>query len=300
MAARAEIERRIEALHERVQDGLYWSLEPLDKLLDDAMELVTLVSSPDGSGSSSRLCAFNDLLSVWEAIDHPGYASEIARTCQELLPEVATGSGCLNCLRDMLAGALVTSGRLEEADVLCSSIVASLPSGHGHRAAALGHAALVAEARGDVSRMRLLVNRIRLEGAPQCVATRARLVELETRTLIAEGRLDQAVRVADAVAPIGVDLSPEGMRALLHCARALGEAGRWVEAAARAHRCAQAGRARQASRLEAEALLVLVRAARASGDDDGVRLGLERFAEIVRGLRSRDLDEEGRALAKVV
>ncbi|MFT7583105.1 MAG: hypothetical protein ACI9MR_004791 [Myxococcota bacterium] len=109
-----------------VQKRRHGVRQTVAEALDDAVGLVRYAQAPQFAACSARLCAYDQLISVYEMIDRVGYASEIAKTSSTLRDEVTSADTCHACLTSSMVGALTDQGKLDEAVDLAAKTIEEL------------------------------------------------------------------------------------------------------------------------------------------------------------------------------
>ncbi|HJL03307.1 MAG TPA: hypothetical protein RMH85_19385 [Polyangiaceae bacterium LLY-WYZ-15_(1-7)] len=170
-----------------VQDRRIQGRTPVEALLDDAVELVTLARAPRYDGCQARLCAYDQLISVYEALDPVGYAPEIATTASELREEASPSMTCWFCLGLSVARSARLSGDFAKARRVLDEARAEIRM--------KTYADLYYGARLAAERVRLAHAEQDARAAEAAFAQLRRFVELDRDAC--RGRPELASRVAD-------------------------------------------------------------------------------------------------------
>ncbi len=124
-AARAEGELRWELLlrHWRLQ---LWLNHDLNKVLPEAIDLLSLATDERLRDVPQRICAFHDVVDCHVRMDGAGYYEDIVANAQDVLAQLPQRHPCASCARLNLAGAASAAGRAEEAETWIARFKANI------------------------------------------------------------------------------------------------------------------------------------------------------------------------------
>ncbi len=123
--ARAEGELRWELLlrHWRLQ---LWLNHDLNKVLPEAIDLLSLATDERVRDVPQRICAFHDLVDCHVQMDAAGYYEDIVANAQDVLAQLPASHPCASCARLNLIQAAGAAGRAQEAESWIAQFLAHL------------------------------------------------------------------------------------------------------------------------------------------------------------------------------
>ncbi|MEM9074897.1 MAG: hypothetical protein AAGE52_40745 [Myxococcota bacterium] len=291
-----------------VQDRRVAGSVSIDELLDDAVELVAIARRPEYDSCQSRLCAYDQLIAVYEILDPVGYAPEVEKTTRELRQETGPETACFFCLAVSQTRAARLQGHLDRARRIYEETTALLPRNYVglyyrmRLAAQRIHLAL-AEKNGPAARAAFEI----LTGTGAFMqkqwghveSIRSRLLdneelirEMEVLVLLAEGHPQEAHEIY--LEGCHRDAPNPGRLAVQHDLVAALERENDVDLAAILDDMATFAAQRTYPRDLARVALVQLRVARARGSDESQPIAT--LHKALPRLRASDLHEEAKAL----
>ena len=296
-AAEADIKER----KWKIWRGLTESPRPLPQLLDEAMELATIAGEFDQKyDGANSVCAYDEIISIYEKLDHVGYAEEIERICRGMLERTSLTSQCHFCMRSQLFSAQLAQGKHDEASATAAETRADLEAAKNNKVLsilalfgdwrphheAFHHMNMAEQAcdLGDADKARKhLKPALRADfDSAAAIAIRS---SLEARILLVEGKLDEALKLSDRAQESLPKHNYWRARLYLELAKAYRDRGDRDKARSVALDAAETTRFLKASRLHVQ-LLLLARECSEQADGDALLAEARAFAD---ELRSSDL-----------